>query len=188
MTAGLLLHRHVLGSTGILVASLAMGTALDAQPWRPASDISPTLRHYVAHRAAQPIRIDGMLDESSWQAASWTEAFVDIATGEQVHLATMVKMLWDEASLYVAARLEEPDVWATLTTRDTIIFLDNDFEVFLDPDGDTQVFFQVDADEQSSPSSAQGCDPLQKLDGFVRCEVTDRRPGKVYGSPGRKRL
>jgi hypothetical protein len=40
--------------------------------------------------------------------------------------------------------LEEPDVWATLTTRDSIIFQDNDFEVFIDPDGDTHHYVELE--------------------------------------------
>ena len=35
-------------------------------------------RGYVAYRAAEPITIDGKLDEAAWQAAPWTETFVDI--------------------------------------------------------------------------------------------------------------
>jgi len=45
-------------------------------------------------------------------------------------------MLWDDQAVYVAAELEEPHVWATLTQHDSVIFQDNDFEVFLDPDAD----------------------------------------------------
>ena len=45
-------------------------------------------------------------------------------------------MLWDDEYLYIGAELEEPHVWGTLTEHDCIIFQDNDFEVFLDPDGD----------------------------------------------------
>jgi hypothetical protein len=47
-----------------------------------------------------------------------------------------MKMMWDEQYLYLLAKLEEPDLWATLTERDAIIFQDHDFEVFIDPDND----------------------------------------------------
>jgi len=53
-------------------------------------------------------------------------------------------MLWDDTYFYVAAQLEEPDVWATLTQRDTVIFYDNDFEVFIDPDGDTHNYYELE--------------------------------------------
>jgi hypothetical protein len=53
-------------------------------------------------------------------------------------------MLWDDENWYLAAELEEPDVWATLTERDSVIFHDNDFEVFIDPDGDTHVYYELE--------------------------------------------
>ena len=40
--------------------------------------------------------------------------------------------------------MEEPDVWGTLTERDAIIYNDNDFEVFIDPDGDTQMYYELE--------------------------------------------
>lgn len=53
-------------------------------------------------------------------------------------------MLWDERCLYIAATMEEPDLWATLTQRDSVIFHDNDFEVFLDPDGDNHQYVELE--------------------------------------------
>jgi hypothetical protein len=45
-------------------------------------------------------------------------------------------MLWDDEYMYFAAWMEEPHLWATLTARDSIIYRDNDWEIFIDPDGD----------------------------------------------------
>jgi hypothetical protein len=53
-------------------------------------------------------------------------------------------MLWDTTYFYIAAELEEPDVWATLTEHDAVIFHDNDFEVFIDPDGDTHQYYEFE--------------------------------------------
>ena len=53
-------------------------------------------------------------------------------------------MLWDDENLYVAADIEEPDVRATLTERDSIVYHDNDFEVFIDPDGDARDYFEIE--------------------------------------------
>jgi hypothetical protein len=46
---------------------------------------------------------------------------------------TRAKMLWDDQYLYIAAELEEPNVHAKLTEHDSVIFRDNDFELFLKP-------------------------------------------------------
>ena len=53
-------------------------------------------------------------------------------------------MLWDDDYFYIGAEMEEPDVWATLTERDSVIFRDNDFEVFIDPDGDTHAYYELE--------------------------------------------
>ena len=53
-------------------------------------------------------------------------------------------MLWDDDFFYIAAALEEPHVWATLTEHDSVIFQDPDFEVFLDPDGDNHSYYEIE--------------------------------------------
>jgi hypothetical protein len=102
--------------------------------------------NYVCYRAAGPVQIDGNLDEDVWSKAPWSENFIDIegSPKPKPRYRTMVKMLWDDDDLYIGAYLEEPNVWATLTKRDSIIYQDNDFEVFIDPDGDTQNYYELE--------------------------------------------
>jgi len=101
---------------------------------------------YVCYRATGPIEIDGELDEPSWQAVPWTDEFVDIEgdVKPRPRFRTRAKMLWDDQYFYVAAELEEPHVWATLTDHDAVIFQDNDFEVFIDPDGDNHEYYEIE--------------------------------------------
>jgi len=35
-------------------------------------------KHYVCYAAGQPVTIDGKLNEDAWQAAEWTDDFLDI--------------------------------------------------------------------------------------------------------------
>jgi hypothetical protein len=100
-------------------------------------------RQYDCHRGG-PVKIDGRLDDAAWSKAAWTNAFVDIANDKTPRFRTRVKMLWDDVYLYIGAELEEPDVWATLTAHDSVIFHDNDFEVFLNPTGDTLKYFEFE--------------------------------------------
>lgn len=77
------------------------------------------------------------MNDPFWEKVDWSESFVDIE-GDLKPLPfydTKVKMLWDENYFYFGAKMEDPHVWATLTERDAVIFKDNDFEIFLDPDG-----------------------------------------------------
>ena len=55
-----------------------------------------------------------------------------------------MKMMWDAEYLYVAAGMIEPHVWATYDQRDMIVFQENDFEIFIDPDGDTRNYYEIE--------------------------------------------
>ncbi len=104
-------------------------------------------RHYVCMRATGEIAVDGKLDEDSWKKAEWSQPHVDIRGAQwpsQPYHETRVKMLWDDENLYIAARLEEPHVWGTLTNRNSVIFYDNDFEVFIDPNGDCHDYYEFE--------------------------------------------
>lgn len=110
------------------------------------TDLPFTPRTYPIYRAAAPIDVDGRLFEADWAAAPWTKPFVDIRGGDapEPRHRTRAKMLWDEDALYVAAHLEEPDVWATLTQRDTVVYYDDDFEIFIDPNGTTHNYYEIE--------------------------------------------
>jgi hypothetical protein len=130
-----------------LIFSLAM--AAQDEPGNPTHNWQPPYvppQGYVCYRASGPIKVDGRLDEAAWQDAPWTDFFVDIEGGAKPppRLRTRAKMLWDDDYFYVGAELEEPHVWATHTKHDSIIFEDNDFEVFIDPNGDSHEYYEFE--------------------------------------------
>jgi hypothetical protein len=102
-------------------------------------------RTYACRRTPVPIRIDGVLDEA-WRRAPWSEAFVDIQGSRRPapRHQTNMAMLWDDEALYVVARMEEPHLWGTYTVRDSVIYHENDFEIFIDPDGDTHNYTEIE--------------------------------------------
>jgi hypothetical protein len=101
-------------------------------------------RSYEVVKITTPPSIDGKIGKREWKSAIWTEDFTDISTNEKPMYKTRVKMLWDEEYLYIAAHLQETDLWATLKNHDDIIFKDNDFEVFLDPNDDASNYFEIE--------------------------------------------
>jgi hypothetical protein len=103
-------------------------------------------RHYVCRRAASLVRVDGRLDERAWQVAPWTSRFIDIQGPHMPapRYQTRMKMVWDDSMLYVGAVMMEPHVWGSLTEHDQIVFHDNDFEVFIDPDGDGATYYEIE--------------------------------------------
>jgi len=103
-------------------------------------------KHYICYKTTQNLCIDGLINEREWLNAEWTDLFIDIE-GDKKPLPrfnTKVKMLWDSNYLYIACYLNEPHVWANLTERESVIFYDNDFEVFIDPDGDTHKYLEFE--------------------------------------------
>lgn len=103
-------------------------------------------RHYRCCRVKRPLPIDGTLDGPGWGDLPWSEDFVDITGEEKLRprFRTRMKMGWDENGLYVGAELEEPHVWATIREKNAVIFEDNDFEVFIDPDGDGLNYYEFE--------------------------------------------
>ncbi|WP_299782450.1 carbohydrate-binding family 9-like protein [uncultured Formosa sp.] len=106
------------------------------------ADIIPET--YTAYKTPEEINIDGEDSEAAWNKVEWTNLFIDIEGEKQPKYKTEVKMLWDDTYFYVLAKMEEPHVWADITKRDAIIFHNNDFEVFVDPTGDTHNYYELE--------------------------------------------
>ncbi len=115
--------------------------------WFPEPQIEFMPQKYICYKSQNTIIIDGVMDDTDWLNCEWTEEFVDIEGNLQPlpQFATNVKMLWDNNYFYIAAKLEEPHVWATLTEHDSYIYrYNNNFEVFIDPDGDTHEYYEIE--------------------------------------------
>ena len=133
------MNKKFLIATLIAASSTAAAFAQDGLLKKYAQRLS-TPRNYVCYRTTEKIKIDGKLNERSWGKAADTESFVDIS-GEgfpKPIYDTKARMMWDNDYLYVAAVMEEPNIVGHFTQRDTIIYHENDFEVFIDPTGDGQ--------------------------------------------------
>ncbi|WP_301922512.1 carbohydrate-binding family 9-like protein [Ferruginibacter sp.] len=87
---------------------------------------------YIAKKIATAIAIDGNIEKEVWQQANWSKRFVDMVSGDVGMYNTQCAILWNDTYLYIAFRAEEPFVSATLTERDSIIFLENDLELFIE--------------------------------------------------------
>jgi len=118
-----------------LAAILLAGSAIAQEP-----------KQYDARATAVPLTIDGKLDEPAWANVAWTGLFVDIEgdAKPKPRFQTRAKMTWDENYFYIAAEMEEPDLWAIYRDHDSVIFHQHDFEAFFDPDGDTLHYFEFE--------------------------------------------
>ncbi len=89
------------------------------------------LTHYTCHRAPHRMAIDGRLDRSAWRDAPKSPRFVDLVTGVPGFMETRMASLWDDDYLYVAFWVSEPDVRAKLAERDSLVWTENDVEIFI---------------------------------------------------------
>lgn len=113
-----------------------VGLATDS----PGLPLPPT---YVCQRAEGTIQIDGKGDESDWKNATPLSPLRDIQ-GPAIPEKTQIRMLWDDEYLYILADMQEEHLRASLTERDSVIFRDPDFEVFIDPDGDGHNYIELE--------------------------------------------
>lgn len=107
---------------------------------------------YLCHKISTSLQIDGRLDKPEWVGANWTDDFVDIEGNlrPKPRFRTRAKMLWNDEYLFIAAELEDPHIWAYQTERDAVIFQDNDFEVFIDPNGDNHLYAEFEMNARNT--------------------------------------
>lgn len=110
----------------------------------PAVGFAPPV--YICPRRTKEFTLDGNIDKPFWADVPFTDEFTDI---EGPHMpaprfSTRAKLQWDDEYLYIAALLKGTEIWAYQTERDSVIFRDNDFEIFIDPDSDTQQYYEFE--------------------------------------------
>jgi uncharacterized protein DUF5916/cellulose/xylan binding protein with CBM9 domain len=152
----------LMGPAGL--AALCLGTVLagpvaaasaDSSAVSPPAAIvvaTPGLRPVVrAVRTTEPVAVDGLLGEAVWQSDVPFNALVqrDPREGARPSQRTEVRVAYDDAAIYVGARLFDtaPDsILARLARRDASIGADR-FAVYLDPYHDRRsgYYFMVNA-------------------------------------------
>ena len=103
----------------------------------PATAPAAPRRQLAAQRTPTPLKLDGVLDEAAWQTAPVASQFIERRPhpGRPERLPTEVRVLYDDAALYVGATMLEasPDsIKRELTQRDNSGNTDF-FAIFLDP-------------------------------------------------------
>ena len=115
----------------------------------PRSHTPPVLeppKSYTCVKIDHLLDLNGHGNDPAWDQAAWTGDFVDIQGNSlpTPRYRTRAKMLWNQQYLYVYAQLQEPQVWGTITQKNAVIFHDNDFEVFMDPDATGENYYEFE--------------------------------------------
>jgi hypothetical protein len=129
-----------------LMVIAVLQDAAAQSPFKGFANLFTEPKSYVVNYVKAAPVIDGDLGDAAWQQAQWTDDFCDIEGDLKPNppLKTRVKMLWDDSCLYIAGQISDPNVWAYLRQHDEIVFRDNDFEVFINPNNNTHQYFELE--------------------------------------------
>lgn len=106
-------------------------------------DIKESKRYFVSKIDA-PITIDGRDNEASWKDIEYSTSFVDILSGKKAEYSTQFKCARDDENIYFFIKLEEPHIRGLMTSRDTLLYNENCFEIFIDPDNDGENYLELE--------------------------------------------
>jgi hypothetical protein len=136
---------YIVRSTWLVAAAILTGCSGDRS-----SESSPPVATVECRFTDDPPAIDGSLDDAAWKQAGTIDTFSAPWLGKDnkpTAKATRAKILWDRENLYIAADLDDADLYADITEHDGQLWDNDVFEVFLKPAIDKPAYyeFQVNA-------------------------------------------
>jgi len=114
----------------------------------PITDAEPAVvRSAECRWAANPIKIDGKLDDAAWQKAQIPKDFAVYWQRRPARTATKARLLWDNQYLYFSAEMQDSDLYADVKEHNGMIWSNDVFELFFKPAQDQLAYyeFQVSA-------------------------------------------
>jgi len=99
---------------------------------------------YKARKVDQSVASKLDIDSEFWDAVEKSPRFVNIVNGERALYDTRVGIVWSDSYLYVHYWVEEPFISGTMLERDSLLFNENNVEIFVDG-GDVYYELEVSA-------------------------------------------
>ncbi len=143
---------------------------------------------YEVLRTAEPIRVDGNIDEPAWSAAPTLGPFADNRDGSRSPIVTEARILYDDHFIYFCFRNVDDNISATMTKRDASLWEEEVNEVFVQADPTKSFYIELEVNPLGAIFDAFFLDirkPLhygswnsERLQAAVQVEGTvDGRPG-----------
>lgn len=123
----------VAGSIGPATASVSSATP-------PPGEVA--VPRYFCLRTAEPIVVDGTLDEPVWQAAPTTSPFLTW-DGKEAGNPVDCRAVWDDRAVYFAFRCPDRNIVAHYRERDRNLWEHDVVEIFIDPEGDLRMYVEI---------------------------------------------
>lgn len=101
----------------------------------------PPVYHCV--RTAEPVTVDGRLDEGCWASAP-PVLLVNASTGNRATPRTTARLCWGATHLYVGFECEDDDAWGSYGQRDDPLYDEEVVELFLCPSGDVRRYYEIE--------------------------------------------
>ncbi|WP_158795574.1 carbohydrate-binding family 9-like protein [Pedobacter sp. L105] len=122
------------------------GVAQAQESFKGLESLFTVPKQYTAMSTTAAPVIDGDISDKLWSNVPWTDNFTDIEGDKQPapYFNTRLKMMWDKNYLYIAAEVKDPHVWANVKKHDEVVFQDNDFEIFIDPNNHAHQYFEIE--------------------------------------------
>lgn len=98
---------------------------------------------YQAPRTANPINIDGRLDEAAWARAKPLDQFFVFRPEQPLSVPdTQVRLLWDKNYLYAGFQCADDDVWSYSDASDDDLWEGDVTSLFVKPSVDSLTYYE----------------------------------------------
>ena len=97
----------------------------------------------VAYHVDEAPVLDGKINDQVWRIAARTQAFVAAGDGKPVDFSTNAKALYTDDALYLAFDAKDKDIRTVFTKRDDKLWEQDCIEVYLNPDGDSGSYWEL---------------------------------------------
>jgi hypothetical protein len=111
----------------------------------------PVVRTAECRWAKTPIRIDGRIDDPSWADAQELTGFSVFWEKKAGETHTSAKLMWDDEYLYFTAEMEDYDLYADVTERNGMTWLNDVFELFFKPTANKPAYYEFQVNAANTP-------------------------------------
>ncbi len=103
----------------------------------------------IVCRAAELPPLSADAGSEFWRGVEAVE-LREAVSGGMPEQGTAVRLAWDAAELRVLFHAKDAHPWATLTERDAPLYTEEVVEIFLDPVGDLESYFEIEVNPRNA--------------------------------------